>query len=114
MSQKEYTPQQQQELIRLQQLQQQVEMVIQQRVSLDAQVKETETAIKELEEAGEVATCYKNVGGIMIKSLQPKLLQESKERKEMLDMRLKSLMNQEERMKKQFEDQRQKIQQMLK
>lgn len=114
MSTDKMSPAQQQELMRLQQLQQQVEMIIQQRVTIESQAKEMEFAVKELETAGETAVCYKSVGGIMIKSEQPKLLTETKDRKETLEMRVKSLTNQEERMKKQFEEQRQKIQKIMK
>jgi prefoldin beta subunit len=114
MSTEKFSPQQQQELVRLQQMQQQVEMIIQQRVNLEAQSKELELAIKELEAAGAESICYKSVGGLLIKADQSALLQESKDKKDTMEMRVKSLQNQEERIKKSFEEQRSKIQKMLK
>jgi prefoldin beta subunit len=108
------SPQQQQQVMRLQQLSQSIETIIQQRVSMETQAKELEYAVKELEGAGEDAIVYKSAGGIFLKSEQQKLLAESKEKKETLEMRVKSLTNQEERLKKQHEEMRKSIQEMLK
>lgn len=106
-------PQQKQEINRLNQFQQNLEMISQQRVQMEAQGKELEHAVKELTEAGDNAVCYKTIGGMFIKMDQPKLLQETKERKESIEMRVKSLSMQEEKMKKTFEEQRAKIESML-
>jgi prefoldin beta subunit len=106
-------PQQKQEIARLNQLQQQLDMIMQQRVSMEGSVKELESALKELESAGESAVCYKSIAGVFIKMDQKKLLEESKERKETSEMRIKSILNQEERLKKTYEDMRGKIQSML-
>jgi len=106
-------PQQRQEVTRLNQMQQQLEMIIQQRVTLESQVKEMDFALKELGEAGEQAVCYKSVGGLFIKSEQKKLLTDTKDKKETMEMRIKSMQNQEDRIKKQFEEQRTKLQAMF-
>jgi prefoldin beta subunit len=106
-------PAQRQEVTRLNQMQQQLEMIIQQRVSIESQAKEMDFALKELQEAGEQAVCYKSVGGLFIKSDQKKLLTDTKDKKETMEMRVKSMQNQEDRLKKQFEEQRTKLQAMF-
>ena len=106
-------PNERQQVARLNQLQQQLEMIMQQRMNMEAQVKELDFAVKELEESGEEAVCYKSIGGLFIKKDQPTLLQDTKERKENLEMKVKSLTNQEDRSKKQFEELRTKVQAML-
>ncbi len=104
------SPADQQEVARFQQLQQNLEAVIQQRVTMENQVREMEFAVKELDAASEDAVVYKAVGGIFIKSEQKSLLSSTAEKKETLDMRVKSLLNQEQRLKKQFEELRIKVQ----
>jgi prefoldin beta subunit len=101
------------EVARLNQLQQQLEMMTQQRMSMENQIKELEFAVKELTDAGENAVAYKSIAGMFVKKDQKKLLQESKDRKETLEMRVKALVNQEDRFKKQFEELRTKVQGFL-
>lgn len=105
--------QDQQQVARLQQMSQSLETIIQQRVSMEAQVKELEFALKELEEAGENANVYKTIGGIFIKSEQKKLLGETKEKKETMEMRVKSFTSQEQRLKTQYEELRKKVQEIF-
>jgi prefoldin beta subunit len=106
--------QDQQQVQRLQQMSQSLETIIQQRMTTEAQIKELDFAAKELSEAGEAAVVYKSAGGIFIKSDQKKLLADTKEKKETLDMRVKSLANQEQRLKAQYEELRKKVQEIFK
>lgn len=108
------SPQQQQEVVRLQQLQQSLEMIMQQKATMDAQAKEMDFAVGELEAAPEDAVAYKSVGGIFIKKDRTDLLTSTKDRKETLEMRVKSLSKQEDNIKIQFESQRKKVQEMFK
>ncbi|MHA1474346.1 MAG: prefoldin subunit beta [Promethearchaeota archaeon] len=104
------SPQDTQEVTRFQNIQQQLEFMMQQKSSLQHQLDESTHAIKELETAGEAATVYKSAGGIFIKSDQKYLLNSTKERKEELEIRLNSITKQVERINKQFEEQKVKIQ----
>ena len=45
---------------------------------------------------------YKNVGELLFKAEKPKLVEELKERKEMMDLRLKTMSKQEERIQSRF------------
>ena len=108
------SPQETQEVSRFQSLQQQLEFMMQQQSSIQHQFADKESAIKELESAGEDAVVYKSAGGIFIKSSQKVLLDSSKELKEQLEIRLKSITKQVERIKTQFEEQKKKIQEINK
>ncbi len=108
------SPQQQQEVVRLQQLQQSLEMIMQQKATMDAQAKEMDFAASELEAAPEDTVAYKSVGGIFIKKDRNELLTSTTDRKETLEIRVKSLTTQETTIKAQYESQRAKVQEMFK
>ena len=107
------SPQDTEEVTRFQNIQQQLEFMMQQKSSLQHQMDEIKNAIKELESAGD-ATVYKSAGGIFIKSDQKYLLDSSKDRKEELEIRLNSITKQVERINKQYEEQKVKIQEINK
>ncbi len=107
------SPQDTQEVSRFQNIQQQLEFMMQQKSSLQHQLDESTHAIKELESAGD-ATVYKSAGGIFIKSSVSVLLNSTKERKEELEIRLNSITKQVERINKQYEEQKVKIQEINK
>jgi prefoldin beta subunit len=108
------SPQHQQEIVRLQQLQQSLEVLIQQRMNMESQAREMENAVKELDGAPEDAVAYKSIGGIFIRKPRNELLEFAKERKQTLEMRIKSLQNQETNTKSQYEKQKTKVQDILK
>lgn len=106
--------QDQQEVSRFQNIQQQLEFMMQQKTSLQHQMDESDHAIKELETAGENAIVYKSAGGIFLQSDQKYLLNSTKDRKEGLEIRLKSITKQVERINTQYEEQKKKIQEINK
>jgi len=91
----EISPAVQQQIVQFQQIQKQLQIIVQQRMQFEMQLREVESAVKELEEhkEGEV---YKTVGNLIIKSTSEKLTSELKEKKETLDVTIKKLKNQEE------------------
>ena len=112
-SQPQLTPEQQQEFSRFQAIQQNLEVIIQQRTNIESQLKELEYAVKELEKTDDNAIVYKAIGGIFIKKSQPEVLEKSKERQELLGIQVKSLSNKEAQLKKSFETQQAKLKMML-
>lgn len=104
---------QQQEVIRFQQMQQSLEIIMQQKGSFEAQLNETELAVKELEQTAEDGNVYQMIGNIMIKKNRNDLLESSKDRLENLKLRVNSLAEQEKRIKMQYEEQKKKIQNMF-
>lgn len=107
-------PQVQNQLKQLQQFQQQLEIITQQRLQVEARLKETETALEELSKLEGEESIYKAIGNLIIKTNKDKLIKELQEDKESLEIRKKSLESQENRLKERIEDLQNKIQEALK
>ena|SRR6056297_3596299 len=107
------SPAAQQQMVRYQQISQSLDAVIQKKAQLESQLKQATFAIEELEKAGEDATVFRSIGGIFIKSDQEKLLKDTQDEKETLEMRKKSVNTQEERLRKQHEDLTKKIKEIM-
>ncbi|MFB0560480.1 MAG: prefoldin subunit beta [Candidatus Lokiarchaeia archaeon] len=113
MSGSELPPQVQHQISMLQQLQQKLEIIITQRTQSELQLKETEQAISELEKIEHGSDVYKMVGTLLIKTQPEKVSEELKDKKETLELRVKTLQRQEERSRKQLEEMRAKVQETL-
>lgn len=98
----ELPPQVQNQIAQLQQLQQQAQALLSQKSQIEMMIRETESAVKELEASPEGAVIYKSVGEVLFKADRAKLIEEFNEKKEVLDLRLKTLAKQEERIQKRF------------
>jgi prefoldin beta subunit len=109
----ELPPQVQEQLVRLQQLQQTLQSVAAQKQQLDAELNETDKAIAELEKSTDETPVYKSVGSILIKSNRQNLLTELKERKELLTTRVTVLGKQEERTRERLKEAQEKLQERL-
>ncbi len=96
-------PQVQNQLKQLQQFQQQLEMVMQQRLQVDIRLRDTENALEELNKIDEGTPVYKGVGNLIIRADKEKLIKELSEEKESLEIRRKSLEGQENRIKEKIE-----------
>ena len=68
-----------------------------QRQQLQVQVSEIESALKEL---GKTNKAYRIIGNVMIEKDKEKLIEELKNEKELIELRLKAFKNQEENLKK--------------
>ncbi len=85
------------EIVEYQKAEKQLQAVMAQRLQFEMQLKEIENALNELERAkGDV---YKAAGGIMIKTTKEDALKDLNEKKELITVRLKSLKEQEEKLK---------------
>ena len=98
----EIPPQIQNQLAQLQQLQQQAQAVLTQKAQIEGLVRETEAALREMEKSGDDAVIYKSVGDLLFRAEKQKLVEELKERKDMMDLRLKTMAKQEERIHGRF------------
>ncbi|MFW9936350.1 MAG: prefoldin subunit [Candidatus Thorarchaeota archaeon] len=95
-------------------LSQSLEFLTQQKIQLETSLKETELAIENLTEATTDTIVYKNIGGVMVKSSRDKLLDEKKNLKVTLEMRLKTIDQKTERTKNSFETLQKSLQADLK
>ena len=109
----ELPPQVQEQLVRLQQLQQTLQSVASQKQQLDAELNETDKALAELEKSTDETPVYKSVGSILVKSNRQNLLTELKERKELLTTRVTVLGKQEERTRERLKEAQEKLQERL-
>jgi prefoldin beta subunit len=109
----ELPPQVQEELVRLQQLQQTLQAVVSQKQQLEMDMTETDRALAELEKVTGETPVYKSVGNILVKANKDALLAELKERKELLNTRVTVLGRQEERTRERIKDIQQKLQDKL-
>jgi len=98
----ELPPQVQNQIAQLQQLQQQAQALLSQKSQIEMILRETESAVKELEASAEGAVIYKSVGEVLFKADRDKLIEELKDKKDVLDLRMKTLAKQEERIQKRF------------
>ena len=109
----ELPPQVQEQLVRLQQMQQTLQAVVTQKQQLELELSEVERAIEELEKIEEKSPVYKTTGSILIRVNRSKLLDELKERKELLNTRITVLSKQEERAKNKVKELQAKLQERL-
>lgn len=106
-------PQIQQRLLRLQQLQQTLQGVVNQKQQVEMQLNEVEQAVGELEKLTETAIIYKSIGALLIKSEKEKVTTDLTDRKELLKMRVEVLTKQDERLRTQVKDLQEKLQRDL-
>jgi len=107
-------PQIQEQLVRLQQLQQTLQTVASQKQQVELELNETDKALTELDKSTDDTPVYKSVGSILIKSSRQTLLTELKERKELLNTRVTVLGKQEERTRERLKEIQEELQERLK
>ena len=94
-----------------QDMQAQIEQVASQRYQIDMKVKELEKTLKELSAVGADVPVYKNVGPVIYKvDDKEKLVADLEEQKELSQMRLKTLENQQKSLEEKYKDLEQAIQ----
>lgn len=103
----------QEQVGRLQQLQQNLQSIMGQKQHLEMEQLETERALEILKKAGDDDAVFKNAGSILIKSTKPTLIAELEEKKELANTRITVLSKQETRVKENLKEAETKIKEML-
>jgi prefoldin beta subunit len=106
-------PQVQEDLVRLQQLQQTLQAVVTQKQQLEIEMSETDRALAELEKVTADTPVFKSIGSILVKADREGLLADLKDKKELLNTRVTVLGRQEERTRERMKDIQQKLQEKL-
>jgi len=109
----ELPPQIQEQLARLQQLQQTLQAVSTQKQQLEIEASETDRALAELDKLDNSAVVYKSIGSLLVKSSRQTLITELKERKDLLGTRVTVLGRQEERTKERMKELQDKLEEKL-
>lgn len=97
-------------LMNLQNLSQSLEFLTNQRLQMEASLRETDLTIEELTKVEDDTSVYKSIGGILLKSDKKKILDEKKSLKVTLEMRIKTVKQKEELSKQQLETLRKSLQ----
>ena len=85
------SPQMQNQLTQFEQLRQQLQMIMTQRLQIESQVREVETALEEIGSISDDTPIYKNVGSLMVKAEDKKGVEKDlNEQKETLEVRVKT------------------------
>ncbi|MEZ0319054.1 MAG: prefoldin subunit beta [Pyrobaculum sp.] len=94
---------------RFNQAQQQLQSVLLRKQQYEAELREVEKAITEIEKLPQDAKIYKSVGNFLIQQSKDAALQELKDRKELLELHIKTLTKQESMLREQLEKLRDEI-----
>ena len=104
----------QEQLMKMQQAQQNLQSIMMQKQQLEMEKAESDKALEELKKAADNDAVYKHSGSILIKSNKTELIAELEEKKELTETRSKVLAKQEERIKESIKEQESKINEMVK
>lgn len=94
---------------RFNQAQAQLQNVLLRKQQYEAELKEVEKAIAEIEKLPEDANIFKSVGNFLVQQKKDVALQELKDRKELLELHVKTLSRQESMLREQLEKLRDEI-----
>jgi len=97
-------PQIQEKIARLQQAQQTLDALLLQKQQVEMELRETEAAISELEKPVPAGVVYKMVGRILVRAEKDPLLNDLRERRELLTVRQTSLGKQETRVRERLNE----------
>ncbi|MGC8936967.1 MAG: prefoldin subunit beta [Candidatus Methanomethylicaceae archaeon] len=102
-------PQIQNQLVRFQEQQEQYKALLLRKQQFEVEAREVEKALQECTNLPDDAIIYKSVGMLLFKSEKAKVIAELTEKKEELDLRIKTIEKQEQRLKQQLEELRKLI-----
>jgi len=114
MSSPQMPPWLQEQIMKLQQTQQSLQSIMNQKQHLEMEKAETAKALEELKKVAEGDAVYKHAGTVLIKSTKKELIDELEEKQEMAKTRVIVLEKQETRVKESLKEQETKITEMMK
>ena len=103
----------QEQLARLQQLQQTLQMIVAQKQQIEIELADMDKALEELGKLPEDAQVYKSVGAVLVRKDKASVIQDLTERKELLNVRMSVLSRQEERTREKLKEIQQQVQDRL-
>jgi prefoldin beta subunit len=104
----------QEQIMKLQQSQQNLQSIMTQKQHLEIEKAETEKALDELKKVADGDAVYKHAGTVLIKSTKQELIDELEEKQELAKTRVIVLEKQEARVKDTLKEQEAKITEMMK
>ncbi len=114
MSSPQMPPWLQEQIMKLQQSQQNLQSIMTQKQHLEMENAETAKALEELKKVADGDAVFKHAGTVLIKSTKQELIDELEEKQEMAKTRVTVLEKQETRVKESLKEQESKITEMMK
>lgn len=102
------------QLVRFDQLQQNLQAIVLQKQQIDLESSEVDRALTELKKASDTDAVYKSAGNILVRAKKDDLLKDLEERKELANTRSTVLSKQESRVRENIKDLQAKIEEALK
>jgi len=106
-------PDVEEKVAKLQDIQEQLRLILIRKQQLQIQLAESQNALEAVEQLSDDCEIYKAAGYVMFKSTKSKVLEELRDKKDTLELRIKTLEKQEGLLRKQFEDLRKEIDKFL-
>ncbi|MCX8173282.1 MAG: prefoldin subunit beta [Thermoplasmata archaeon] len=101
---RELPPELQNQIIQYKQVEQQLQVLLQQKFNFELQVREIDQALEVLKDAKEDTPIYKSIGSLLIKAnSRTEIVDELNNAKESINLKLTSIKKQEERLKEKYE-----------
>jgi prefoldin beta subunit len=108
------SPKLQNQIAQFQQLQQQLQSVLSQKFRMEAQLREVQMTMDELNKSADDVTIYKNVGSLLIKASDKNtVLKDVEDDKETLEVRIKTLDRQEKALRDKYQVMQEQISKAL-
>ena len=108
-----YPPELQQQAARLQQLQQQLAQILTEKTVVQTELREVNRALDVLKDLPDDAIVYKSAGHLLIKISKSNAEKELNDKKELLELRLKSLEKQESIIRSQINEVQSRINEIM-
>ncbi len=110
----ELSPKVQNQIAQFQQMQQQLQAVLNQKFQMEAQLREMQRTVEDLNKAPEDVPVYKSVGALLIKAEnKATVLKEIEDDKETLEVRVKTLDRQEKFLREKYQSLQDQLQKAL-
>lgn len=106
-------PELQTQLVRLQQLQNQLNRLLAEKSVIDSELREVNKILQELSNLPAGTTVYKIVGNLLVKTDKETIQKELDDRKEILELRSRTYQKQENLLRTQLEDLQKKVNELL-
>ncbi|BCU70627.1 prefoldin subunit beta [Stygiolobus caldivivus] len=101
------------EIVKLQQLQDQLNRVLTEKSVIDNQLREVNKVLQELTQLPSDATVYKMVGNLLVKVNKDDVQKELDEQKTILELRSRTYQNQEAKLRAQLEERQKKVNELM-
>ncbi|MFP3196865.1 MAG: prefoldin subunit beta [Sulfolobaceae archaeon] len=101
------------EIVKLQQLQDQLNRVLTEKSVIDNQLREVNKVLQELTQLPSDAIVYKMVGNLLVKVNKEEIQKELDEQKTILELRSRTYQNQEAKLRAQLEERQKKVNELM-